>query len=166
MSSSYISLELSGDGRCGGCRRWTIDGIKVRKSRWNAAPIKYKCDCGLHTQEFYRNVPVADRQSLDGNVDAMAVDSDANEDLYTSEASTTSKRPAQCELYSISLKRRQVDYAEKGSEEFKGRAHRNRAGECSLSTGHHQYLNFGTGNNGTPRRKPVKDYRTVKQVEW
>jgi hypothetical protein len=30
--------------------------------------------------------------------------------------------------------------------------------------GHRRHLNFGTGNDGTPRRKPVKDYRTVKRV--
>jgi hypothetical protein len=55
---------------------------------------------------FHKNVPVADRQSLDGNadvvaVDVMVVDEDVDEDSYTSEASTTSKRPAQCELYSV-----------------------------------------------------------------
>jgi hypothetical protein len=76
-----------------------------------------------------------------------------------------SKRPATCELYSSSLKRRQVDYVEKGLKEFKGRAHLYRAGECSLSTDHHRHLNFGTSNDGTPRRKPVKDYRTVKRVD-
>jgi hypothetical protein len=121
MSLSCVSLEVSGDTRCGGCRRWAIDGVKVRKSRWNAPPIKYKCDRGLHTEEIYKN-------SLDGNVDVMAVDvmvvdSDVDEESYTSEASSTSKRPAQCELHSSSPKRRQVDYVEKGSEEFKGRDH-------------------------------------------
>jgi hypothetical protein len=76
-----------------------------------------------------------------------------------------SKRSAQCELYSSSLKRRQVNYVEKGLEEFKVRARRYRAGECSLSTVHRRHLNFGTGNDGTPRRKPVKDYSAVKRVE-
>jgi hypothetical protein len=76
-SSSCISLELSGEDRCGGCRRWAIDGIKVRKARWNTAQIQHKCDRGLHMEEFYQNLPVADSQSLDGNVDVMDVDSDA-----------------------------------------------------------------------------------------
>jgi hypothetical protein len=100
--------------------------------------------------------PVADHQSLDGNVDAMAVDSDVDEDSYTGEASTTSKRPAQCDLYSISLKRRQVDYVKKGSEEFKGRAHRCRAGDCSLSTGHHRHFKLWDWQRWHPKTHASK----------
>lgn len=93
------------------------------KSKWNAAPINYKCDRGLHTVEFYKKLAVPHSQCLDGNMDVMAVDLDMDEDSYTSYTSSTSKRLALCELSSSSPKRRQVDYVEKGSAEFKGKAH-------------------------------------------
>jgi hypothetical protein len=137
--------------------------VKVRKSRWNSAQIKYKCDRGFHTEEFYKN-------DFDGNVDimdvgAMVVDSDVDEESHTSDLSRTSKRPSQCELYRSTPKRRDVDYVEKGSDEFKGSSHRYRAVECSLSTDYRCHLNFGSGNTGSPRYKPRKDCRTVKRVE-
>jgi hypothetical protein len=61
-----------------------------------AADQVYQCDYGLHTEEFYKNVPVGDHQSLDGNVDVMTTDSDVDEDEDSSisEVSTTSQRPA------------------------------------------------------------------------
>jgi hypothetical protein len=38
---------------CGGFKRWKREWVRVRKSRWRAPPIRFKCDHGPHTEVFY-----------------------------------------------------------------------------------------------------------------
>jgi hypothetical protein len=118
----------------------------------------------VQARPSHRDLPVADSQCLDGNGDGMAVDSDVEEDSDTSDTACASKCPALRKLMRSSLKRRQVDYVEKGSTEFKGKANQYRDGECSLSRDDRRCLDFGS-SNGAQRHKPVKEYHTVKLVE-
>jgi hypothetical protein len=38
---------------CSNCKRWWLEGMKIRKSRWNAGVFRFKCDHGPHTEDFY-----------------------------------------------------------------------------------------------------------------
>jgi hypothetical protein len=57
-SRSCISLGRHPDETCCSCKRWRTEGVKVRKSRWNAGAFRFKCDHGPHTEEFYQRLGV------------------------------------------------------------------------------------------------------------
>jgi hypothetical protein len=74
----------------------------VRKSRWRAPLIRFKCDHGPHTEEFYL-----------GTCEVIVVD--------VAVVDAGRKRTAESPLETNSFKsRRIIDYVEKDSNEFKG----------------------------------------------
>jgi hypothetical protein len=92
-----LYLARHADNTCCNCKTWRAEGVKVRKSRWNAGAFRFKCDHGPHTDEFYLRMGGYDsifdgRQKL--SADASVVQ-------------TTPKRRAP------------PDYKEKDSKEFK-----------------------------------------------
>jgi hypothetical protein len=50
--------SVDGADICNGFQRWAREKLKVRKSRWRAHRINYKCSHGPHTEEFYKVTPV------------------------------------------------------------------------------------------------------------
>jgi hypothetical protein len=55
-SRSCIYLARNPDETCCNCKRGRTEGVKVRKSRWNAGAFRFKCDHGPHTEEFYLRI--------------------------------------------------------------------------------------------------------------
>jgi hypothetical protein len=55
-----LSQPPSFNKTCSECKIWRLEGVKIRKSRWNAGVFQFKCDHGPHTEDFYL--------SIEGNV--------------------------------------------------------------------------------------------------
>jgi hypothetical protein len=96
-SRSCLSLARHADNTCCNCKRWWAEGVKVRKSRWNAGAFRFKCDHGPHIEEVYLrmggNDSICDRRR---------------------------KRSADVSVIQTTPKRRTPpDYKEKDSDEFK-----------------------------------------------
>jgi hypothetical protein len=80
------------------CKICRLEGVKIRKLRWNAGVFKFKCDHGPHTEDFYL--------CMGGNV---AI-SDGGR-----------KRSVDASLIQTTINRRAPpDYKEKDSNEFTG----------------------------------------------
>jgi hypothetical protein len=82
---------------CSNCKIWQLEGVKVRKSRWNASVFNFKCDYGPHTKNLYL--------SMEGDVQISSGETKHNADAHLNQ--TTPKRRAP------------IDYKEKDSNEFK-----------------------------------------------
>jgi CRISPR/Cas system-associated endonuclease/helicase Cas3 len=96
-STSCISLGRHPDETCCNCKRWRTEGVKVRKSRWNAGAFRFKCDHGPHTEEFYQRM---------GH----------NDSIYDGRQ----KRSGDAYVFQTTPKRRAPpEYEEKDSDEFK-----------------------------------------------
>jgi hypothetical protein len=96
-SRSCLSLARHADDTCCNCKRWRVEGVKVRKSRWNAGAFRFKCGHGPHSEEFYLRMGVND-SIFDGR----------------------RKRSAGAYVVQTTPKRRAPpDYKEKDSNEFK-----------------------------------------------
>jgi hypothetical protein len=79
------------------CKRWRTEGVKVRKSRWNAGAFRFKCDHGPHTEEFYQRMG-------------------RNDSIYDG----CRKRSGDASVVQTTPKRRAPpEYEEKDSDEFK-----------------------------------------------
>jgi hypothetical protein len=79
------------------CKRWRTEGVTVRKSRWNAGALRFKCDHGPHTEEFYLRMG-------------------GNDSIYDGRQ----KRSGDASVVQTTPKRRAPsEYEEKDSDEFK-----------------------------------------------
>jgi hypothetical protein len=109
-TSRLCRLSQPHRATCSSCLRWKFEGVKVRRSRWNAPVFKFKCDHGPHTYDFYHSTQV--------NYSSPIASEATDGDVETSDGGRK-HRAVEPLVQNTPKRRAPSDCVEKDSNEFK-----------------------------------------------